>query len=477
VGIIIGLIFGLMPGISILPAMAVLLPLTYGMDPAIALSLLVAVQAVGFTGGSVTAILVNIPGTGSNAATLLDGFPLTKKGQGGRAVGAALCASGLGGLFGGIVLALIIPVAYSVVMLFGSGETALMGLLGLTFIAVLSGDSVIKGFIAGLVGIMISFIGIHGVTGTVRFAFGNLYLYDGLSMIPVILGMFALPEIFELIFKRGGTIAEIDRSVLKQTGWTQVYAGVKDVFRHWVLFIRCSVIGVIIGIIPGVGGAVAQFIAYGHAKQTSKHPELYGTGTIEGVIAPEAANNSKEGGSIVPTVAFGIPGSIAMVLLLAAFLIHGIQPGPAMLTEHLDLTWTIVICLIVSNVLGAAMLLPFVSSLARIAFVRGRLLIPTILVVAAFGAFANKLEFWDIVLAFEFGILGYVMVKTGYNRVALLLGFILGNMVERYLTISVSALGAAFLLRPAALALSIMIVLMLVYTPVKNLLQNRKGKS
>jgi len=473
-GVIIGLVFGLMPGIGVIPVMAVLLPLTYNMGSKVAFTLLIAVQAVGFTGGSVTAILVNIPGTAANAATLIDGFPLTKKGQGGRAVGAALCASGLGGILGGIVLALLIPVAYVIVMLFASGETALMGLLGLTFIAVLSKGSTIKGFISGFVGILLSFIGIHDVTGLLRFTFGSMYLYDGIGLIPLMVGIFAFPEIFDLIIKKGGTIAEVDRSIIRQTGWQQITAGMKDVFIYWWTFIKSSIIGIVVGIIPGAGAAVAQFVAYGYAKQSTKHPESFGEGNIEGVIAPEAANNSKEGGSMLPTLAFGIPGSIAMAILMAAFLINGIQPGPAMLSEHLDLTWFMIISLIISNILGVVILLPFISILAKVAFARGRLLIPIILLVASFGAYASKTEFLDIIASFAFGILGYAMVKAEYDRVALVLGFILGGLVERYFTIIISAKGAAFLLRPPSLILAVMIVVLLVYNPIKGHIQKRK---
>ncbi len=473
-GVVIGLIFGILPGISSLTAMAIILPLTYGANPLFAIVMLTAIRAVSATGGAITSILINIPGEASSAALCLDGSPMTKKGQGGRAVGAALCASGLGGILGGFVLALLIPVAYPLVLLFGSGETALIGLLGLTFIAVLSQGSVIKGFIAGLLGIILSFIGVHGVTSAIRFTYGNLYLYDGIPLVPLVLGLFAFPEIFDLILKKGGTIADVDRSVIKQTGWPQVYEGMKDVLRHWSLLIRSTVVGIIVGIIPGIGGAVAQFVAYGHAKQTSKHPELFGKGNIEGVIAPGSAVNAEEGGAFVPTLAFGIPGSLAMTLMLAAFLIHGIQPGPAMLTQHLDLTWTIVVALIITNIMGVGLMLPFVSTFARIAFVRSRLVIPVFLVVAAFGAYGSNLEFWDIVISFAFGILGYTMIKSGYDRVAIVLGFILGQMVERYFGIIIAAMGAEFLLRPTSMILVIMIVLLLVYKPINNLI--RKGR-
>ena len=466
-GVVIGLVFGLMPGIGVTAAMAIILPLTFGLDAEVALSLLLAIHAVGVTGGSITAILLGIPGTGLNAATVLDGFPLTKKGQGGRAVGAALCSSGLGGLFGAVILMAILPVAYQVVLAFGSGETLMVAILGLTFITVLSRESTLKGLISGLVGISLGFVGTQDMSGISRFTFGSLYLFEGFSIIPFILGMFALPEVIELALKGHGTIANVDSVASSQTQWSQVWDGVKDVFRHWKLFLRCSSIGTGIGLIPGIGGEVATFVGYAHAKQTSRHPEMFGEGTIEGVIGPESANNSKEGGAMLPTLAFGVPGSVVMVILLGALVIQGITPGPSMLREHLDLSWTLITCLVVSNILGVVLLLPVIGSFSKLAYVRGSTLVPLILVATGFGAYVYQGQFLDIVMTFVWGLLGYAMIKLGYNRVALLLGFILADKVERYAHLAYSGLGFAFLLRPISLILAISSVLMLTTPLVK----------
>ncbi|MFC1893992.1 tripartite tricarboxylate transporter permease [Chloroflexota bacterium] len=475
-GVVIGLIFGLMPGIGVAAAMAIILPLTFGMDANVALSLLLAVHAVGVTGGSVTAILLGIPGTPLNAATVLDGFPMTKKGQGGRAVGAALCSSGLGGLFGAVILIALIPVAYQTVLAFGSGETLMVSLMGLTFIAVLSRGSTLKGLASGLVGIALGFVGSQAISGVPRFTFGSLYLLEGFTLIPFILGMFALPEVIDLALKGRGTIAEVDKQTVTQTQWSQVWQGAKDVFRHWWLFLRCSAIGTGIGIIPGVGGEVALFVSYGHAKQTSRHPEMYGQGIIEGVIAPESANNSKEGGSMLPTLAFGIPGSVVMAILLGAMVIQGITPGPAMLREHLDLSWTLITCLVVSNILGVALLLPIIGKFANLAFVRGSILVPLILVACSFGAYASHTEFLDIAMTFIWGLLGYAMIKLGYNRVALLLGFILADAVERYAYLAYRAYGFEFLLQPITLILLIITLFMLFSPQLRRFFNIVRGK-
>ncbi|MDP2719122.1 MAG: tripartite tricarboxylate transporter permease, partial [Dehalococcoidia bacterium] len=284
-GVVIGLIFGIIPGIGGLTAIAILLSLVWGMKPVLALSFLLALSAASSQGGSITAILLNVPGTGPNAATLLDGYPMAQQGKAGRALGAVLTASALGGLFGGLVLILLIPVVRPLVLAFGSPELFFLVLLGISFIAVLSGGSMIKGTAAGGLGIMLALIGYQVTTGMPRFTFGTLYLEDGISLIPLTLGLFAIPEAIDLALK-GGAISSKDRAIV--TIGSDLFEGVKDVFRHFWLFIRCSVIGTIMGIIPGVGAETATFVCYGHAKQTSKHPEQFGLGTVEGVIAPES---------------------------------------------------------------------------------------------------------------------------------------------------------------------------------------------
>ncbi len=476
-GALIGLIFGIMPGIGVAAAMAIALPLTYTMDAAPALSLLVAIHAVGVTGGSITAIVLNIPGTGLNAATLIDGFPMAQKGEAGRAIGAALTASGLGGIFGGLVLIALIPMAYPIVMAFGAAETFLVALLGLVFLAALSRGSLMKGLAAGLIGILLSFIGLKGMTAMPRFTFGSLHLMDGIALVPVVMGLFALPEALDLVVK-GGTIAKLDKARLAAASqWKQLIEGCKDVFRHWRIFLQSSAIGTFVGTIPGVGGQTAVFVAYAQAKQTSSHPELYGTGYVEGVIAPEAANNSKEGGSMLPTLAFGIPGSALMALLLAGFLIQGIIPGPGMMKENLVLTFTLVVTLVFSNIIGVLFLMPFIGKITKICFVPGSILGPLILVLAAFGGYAATSSYTGILITFVFGGLGVLMVRFGFDRVCLLLGFILGIIVETYFYIAVSAHGFSFLVHPIPLVLEIMIILVLSSGWLRDVISKRKKRA
>ncbi len=462
-GTIWGLVFGLIPGLSGLVGMALFLPFVFGLPAERALPLMVAISAVQFIGGSITAILINIPGTSVNAATLIDGFPMTQKGEGGRALGAALASSGLGGIVSVFLALAMIPVVMFIIMGIVSPDMVFIIVMGLVFIGVLGRSSMVKGLISGGLGLLISFIGFQTVTGIARFSFGSAYLYDGIGLIPLALGIFAIPVIVDLAMG-GGTIAQ--RRVVG-IGAKEVWEGVKDIFRHWGLWLRATVIGYIIGVIPGVGGEVATFVAYGQAKQTSKHPERYGTGIVEGVIAPEAANNSKEGGAVLTTLALGIPGSATMVVLLGAFLMVGLIPGPLMLTEHLDLSFTLLLTIAVANLVGAVICLFIAPRLTRIATIPGHILVPIILSLVLVGSLAYRGLFLDIGMTLLVGVLGVAIKKFGFNAPALFLGYILGSLFEKYFFISLAAWGPLFFVRPVSLTLILIIVALLAFGPIK----------
>jgi len=473
-GIPLGLIFGIIPGLGGIVALAILLPVVYGMEPIQGLTLLLATHAVVYTGGSISAVLLNIPGATPNAATVIDGFPMTQKGEGGRAIGAALASSGLGGVFGALVLVALIPAVRPVVLAFGAPETFFLALLGISFIAVLGKGSILKGLIAGGLGLLIALFGFNPMTGEARFSFGTIYLLDGFRLIPLCLGLFAIPEVIELA-ARGGTIAKVQRMGLEIRG--DIIKGVKDTFHHWWLLLRCSAIGAGVGIVPGVGGETAPFVAYGHAKQTSKHPERFGQGYIEGVIAPESANNAKEGGSLVPTLAFGVPGSSGMAVLLGGFMILGIEPGPLFLQEHLDLAFSLVATIAVANVLAVLIALSLSGQLARVAFIPGHILGPVVLVFCVVGAYCTQGNMLDVVWTLVFGALGYLMKVFDYNRPVLLLAFVLGGIAERQFNIAIGAYGALFFLRPISLALLIVIILGLSSGWLRNLPFLRRGRA
>ncbi len=473
VGIIIGFVFGIIPGLSGLVALTLLLPLIYGMNPTSALVLLLSAHSVVTTGGSISAVLLGIPGTEPNAATIIDGFPMTQQGKGGRALGAALMSSMLGGIFGAIVLALLIPVLLNVALAFKSPELFLAIVLGLLCIVVLSRGSLIKGLFAGIFGLILAAVGFQARTAMLRLTFDWLYLYDGIKLIPLGLGVFAIPVIIDLAAK-GTTIAEIGEST-KVKG-AEVIEGVKDVFRHFWLFLRSSVIGAWMGILPGVGGTVATFIAYGQARETSKNRDQFGKGAIEGVIAPEAANNAKEGGALLPTLVLGLPGSGAMAILLGAFILVGLEPGPLFLVEHMDIGFALIWTLVIANAIAAGVTLFFCGHLAKIAFIKGHILAPFLLILVFFGAYAKDNMFMDIVMVLIFGAIGYGMKAFGYNRPAFLLGFILGRLAEKYFFISFSAYGPLFFLSsPICWGILVLIILALISDYLRILWKKIRG--
>src|SRR5438445_294939 len=322
-GCIMGLVLGIIPGIGGLTGTAMLLPFTFNMDPYAAFALLLGLGATTATGDPIPAILFGVPGGAASAATVLDGYPMAKKGEAGRALSAAYMSSLMGGVFGALLMAISIPILRPVMLFIGSPELLAFSVLGISMVAVLSGNAPLRGITAGCLGVMIAMIGTDPQTGTLRWTFDSLYLWDGLPLTPLLLGVFALPELCDLLI---GRVA-----IASDTGMANIYKGqwqgVKDCFSHWWLIMRCSWIGGGIGSIPGISASVVDWLAYGHALKTEKGASAtFGKGDVRGVIASESSNNAKEGGALVPTVAFGVPGSATMAILLGAFLIHGLVP-------------------------------------------------------------------------------------------------------------------------------------------------------
>ena len=469
-----GLLFGLVPGLSGLTALALLMPFIFGMDPLPGLALLLSAHAVVYTGGSVTAIMLGIPGAPANAATIIDGYPMSQKGQGGAAMGAALASSGIGGVLGVLVLVALLPVLQPIVRSFASPETFFLALMGITFIAVVGEGPMHKGLMAGGLGIFLAFVGYQKITGVPRFWFGSDYLLDGFRIIPIALGLFAIPEIVSLT-AGGQSIAK--HGDAGRVNFSQVMEGVRAVFTHWWIFLKSSLIGVIVGIIPGVGGETSPFVAYAAAKQASRHPERYGTGIVEGVIAPEASNNAKEGGSLVPTLAFGIPGSTSMALLLGGFLLLGLEPGPEFLKKHMDLSVSLAMVVALANVAAAVVMIGIARYIAKITYLRGRVLAPVLLAVVVLGTFASKNDPMDVVYVFVFGVLGWIFKEFKYSRPAFLLGFVLAQTVETYLQISLNSYGPFFFMRPISLVIIALLLLGVSWPWVRIWRMRRRGRS
>ncbi|MYZ48588.1 tripartite tricarboxylate transporter permease [Propylenella binzhouense] len=448
-GVVLGLVFGILPGIGGLAGTALLLPFTFAMDPATAFAFLLGLGATTSTGDPIPAIMFGVPGGAGSAATVLDGLPLARRGEAGRALSAAYMSSMLGGLFGAALMGVSLPFLRPLLLQLGSPELLAFSIFGISMVAMLAGNAPLKGLAAAGLGLMISMIGTDPQSGTLRWTLGTLYLWEGLPLVPVVLGLFALPELCDLLVTRT-TIATGSRFDAR-SGMAQ---GAKDCFRHWWLVLRCSWIGAGFGAIPGIGGSVIDWLAYGHALRTEKGAqETFGRGDIRGVIASESSNNAKEGGALVPTVAFGVPGSATMAILLGAFLIHGLVPGPEMLTTNLSLTYSMVWSIAIANVLGAGLCYAFSGQFAKLATIRYTLILPSVLAIIYVGAFEGTRSWGDLYTLLIFGVLGWAMKHLKWPRPPLVLAFVLGETIERYMFISVERYGTDWFTRPLVVIL------------------------
>ena len=444
-GCVIGLVVGIIPGIGGIAATAMLLPFTYAMDPYAAFALLLGLGSTTATGDPIPAVLFGVPGGAGSAATVLDGLPMAKRGEAGRALSAAYMSSLMGGVFGALLLALAIPILRPAMLYLGSPELLAFSVLGISMVAILSGNAPLRGLAAGVAGIMVAMIGSDPQTGTLRWTFGSLYLWDGLPLTPLLLGVFALPELCDLLVTRLAISGKVQAANVYKGQWQ----GVKDCFENKWLIVRCSWIGAGIGAIPGLGSAVIDWLAYGHALKTEKGAaETFGKGDVRGVIASESSNNAKEGGALVPTIAFGVPGSASMAILLGAFLMHGLVPGPDMLTKHLDITYTMVWSVALANVLGAGLCYAFSPQFAKLATLRYTLILPAVLGIVYIGAFEASRDWGDLYMLLFFGLVGWLMKQFKWPRPPLILGVVLGDTIERYMFISIERYGLSWLARP-----------------------------
>lgn len=456
-GIVLGFWVGLLPGLGGSTTLALMLPFIYKMTPVEAFAFLLGMHSVVSTTGDITSVLFGVPGEGTTAATILDGHAMAKKGEAGRALGAALMSSLIGAIFGALCLAVAVPIVRPLVLSVRSPEVFMLSMLGIAFLSSLSGGAVVKGLTAAAMGLMFATVGLDPISATERYTFGTLYLWDSIRLVPATLGLFAIPEIIDLAVK-GTSIAEA--SVGRLGG---VMEGVKDTFRHWGLVIRCSALGAYIGVIPGMGGSISQWVAYAHAVQSSPDKERFGKGAVEGVLGPGAANNSTLGGALIPTVAFGVPGSVVMAILLGAFIIQGLVPGPPMLIPesqggHLTLTFSLVWIVVVSNIITVAACFLFLNQLAKITMVRASLVIPFVLLLVYLGGFAENNAFGDLIVVLVFGALGWIMTQLEWPRPPLILGLVLGRLAENSLFLTTDNYGLSWLRFPSVLLIFALIL-------------------
>lgn len=458
-GTLLGLLFGILPGLGGPQVLALLLPITYGMETNLAIVLLVgAMSSIAF-GGSIPAILINTPGTPQSAATCFDGFPLAQQGKAGMAIGAAATASCLGAIFGAIILTILLPVGRYVVLAFSYPEYFMLALMGLSVIAVVSKGSLWKGLVAACLGLILSTIGYDPVTGSVRFTFGTDYLWDGIRLVPAFIGLFAIGEAIDLFLGRGKIAQSLYSGRIGGMA-----KGIRAVFNHFGLFIRCSIIGTLVGIIPGVGGAVTNFLAYGHAAQASKNPEGFGRGDIRGVIAPEAANDSKDGGALVPTLLFGIPGSLEMAVFLGAMIVLGLDPGPRMMIDRPEIVLVLIYTLVAGNILVALIGIFGAGALVKLTYVPATLLAPVIFTLGLMGAYLTHELLADVIITLIFGVLAFAMKRFDFSRIAVVIALVLGGLAQKTFHQTLLLWGyKGFFIRPISLGLFIITVAMVVF--------------
>ncbi len=464
-GVLAGTVIGILPGLGGIACVAILLPFIYTLDVHTAMILLVGSLAVVHTSDTITSVLIGTPGSAAAAATILDGHPLAKQGQAARALSAAFLSSLIGGLIGAVFLTLSLPVARPLVLLFGSPELLMLCVLGLSFAGFLTGGAPLKGGLAACLGLLLGSVGSAPADAVNRYTFEQLYLLDGIPLVGVALGIFGIAEIIDLLAK-GGRIAE---RIPLGHGWLQ---GIRDVFQHWGIVVRGSLIGVWAGILPGIGATAGSWMSYGHVVAMARDRERFGKGDIRGVIGPESANNSVEAGDFIPTLLFGVPGGAPAAIMLGALFFYGIQPGPRMVQENLDLIFTIIWSFAIANTVGAGLCFLLSPALARLTWIPFAMLAPAVIVTIFFGAFQSSQHFGDIYAMLALGLLGWLMKQLGWPRAPFLVGFVLTKPTEQYLWLSISRYGFDWLWRPGVIGLGVLLLASIIWI----VRQRRSGK-
>lgn len=473
IGIVIGLLIGALPAIGGVTGLIVLLPFTYSLEGPDAFALLLGMYSTVAAGDSISSILIGVPGGVGSSATIMDGYPLAQRGEAARALGAAYASCALGGLIGAAILALSIPIVRPLVLVFGMPEYFALALLGLAMVGTLSGKSVAKGIAMACLGLVISAIGASDFSGVPRFWFGIGYLLQQPPLVPIVLGLFGIAEMLEIAVRDSRIARNAPTGIA--TGGTM--EGIRDTFRNWWLVLRCSAIGVYVGILPGIGASVVDWAAYGHAVQTAKDKSQFGKGDIRGVIAPEVANNADRGGALIPTLAFGIPGDFAMAIILGALTIQGLKPGVEMLTTKLPVTFSMIWSIVIATVIGAVALAIWSRQVARVAFIDGHLIVPAVLLFILMGSWLGTSTMGDLVVMLIAGVVGYWMKIAGWPRPPVIIALVLGNMIENSLIVSMRTYdGFSFLLRPTVLIILALIAVTVAFAIRYHLRQARLSR-
>lgn len=475
VGLVLGMIAGALPGIGSSLGMAIILPLTLPLSPVNAIVLLVSMYSGAMYGGSIAAILVNVPGTGGAAATTFDGYPMSKQGRAVDALSMSATASATAGFVSVLTLIVISPILIEIVLMFGSPENFVMAVLGLAMITIVARGSMVKGIVSGAFGLMITTIGIAPNSPELRYTFDILALRDGIDFIAALIGMFAIAEMIKLASQTGG----IADSTIDMSG--NALSGVKETFSHPIILLKSGYIGMLIGAIPGAGATVSNFIAYGEAMRSSKFPERFGEGEPLGVISSEASNNGTIGGSLIPTISFGIPGSGSTAVLLGGLLMHGLRPGPQLFESELHITYTFLIALLIGNVFIIFAGVFLVTRMGRLTQVDTHVIAPLIIVLSMVGGFTLNGNWVDVGTLLVLGLIGYMMVKYEYSIIAFVLGVVLGPIAEENLLRSLQISDGSYMIffnpsqQPIASVLMVLTVIILVGPYVKPKLERIIG--
>lgn len=476
-GVAVGIVFGSIPGLSGAMAVALFLPVTFAMESADAFTLLVALYIGGISGGLISAILLNIPGTSSSIATCFDGAPMAKKGEAAKALGTGVVFSFIGGLFSFLVLIFVAPFLAKITLKFSAVEYFGVCIFALTMIVALAGNNMLKGLLAGCLGLTLSLVGMAPIDGAKRFTFGIDELSSGFDVLPTLVGIFAVTEVLayaEQVIKSGRT--EMIRQNLKIRGFGFTKAEFWE--QKWNA-LRSSVIGTGIGILPGIGGSVAGIMSYIAAKKSSKHPEKFGTGIMDGVVATETANNAVIGGALIPLLTLGIPGDGVTAMLLGAFMIHGLTPGPLLFTNAAPLVYSIFAACIIANVVMLILELFGMRIFVRLLSIPKYILLPAVLILCTVGAFAANNRIFDAKSILFFGVLGYLMAKVKLPVAPFILSFILGDLVETNLRRGLQFTGGsfwAFFKSPIAAVFMLIAIAFIAWTTVKNVINMRRAK-
>ncbi len=474
VGVTFGTLIGVLPGIGPVTGVAILIPITYGLSATTAIITMAGVYYGAMYGGSTTSILINVPGESASVVTCLDGYQMARKGRAGPALGMAAFSSFIAGTFAVVLLTFLAPPLAKVALSFGPPEYFALTFMGLTLVTSLSGESMLKGIMSGVFGLIVACVGVDAISGEERFTFGNIYLLDGMGFIGVAVGLFAVAEVLV-------NLEEPMEQVFVQTKLSlrTLFPNLQDWKDSLGPIGRSSLLGFFIGVLPGAGATIASFMSYAMEKKLSKHPEKFGTGIIEGVAAPEGANNAAAGGAMVPLLTLGIPGSGTTAVLLGALLIHGLRPGPLLFQNNPEFVWGVIASMYIGNVMLLVLNLPLVGIWASMLRVPYRILMPLIITISAVGVFATDNNIFDMWVMFAFGIIGYLMRKLDFPAAPAVLGLVLGPLVERSLrqslTISHGDL-SIFFTRPISAVLTICALLSL-FSPVVRAVWQSRGKS